>query len=97
MPSAKDSLEPSKSEVDALDDSSDDSDFAGSLSSPSSDSEVEGKRLKRKARSEAVDSGDEKVIEEGGQKRKKRSKKDVAEVEEGVGTRLRKRKDGRNG
>lgn len=97
MPSARDSLEPSRSEVDALDDSSDDSDFAGSLSSPSSGSEIEGKHLKRKARCEEVDSGDEKVIEEGGQKRKKRSKRDVGEVEEGVGTRLRKRKDGRKG
>lgn len=97
MPSTKDSLQPSKSEVDTLDDSSDDSDFAGSLSSTSSDSEVEGKRLKRKARNEDVDSGDEKVIQEGGRKRKKRSKKDAAEVEEGVGMRLRKRKDGRNG
>ena len=96
MPSAKGSLGPSKSEFDLLDDSSEDSDFAGSLSSPSSDSEVEGKRLKRKARREEVDSGDEKVIEEWGQKRKKRYKKDVAEVEEGVGARLRKRKDGRN-
>ena len=97
MPSAKNSLKPSKSEVDSLDDSSDDSDFAGSLSFPSSDSEVEGKRVKRKARSEEVDSGDEKVIEEGRRKRKKRSKKDVGAVEEGVGTRLRKRKDGTKG
>lgn len=97
MPSAKDSLEPSKPEVDSLDDSSDDSDFAGSLSTHSSDSEVGGKPLKRKARHEEVDSGDEKVIEEGGKKHKKRSKKDVGEVEEGVGARLRKRKDGVKG
>lgn len=97
MPSAKDLLEPPKSEPNFLDDSSDDSDFAGSFSSLSSDSEVEGKRLKRKARSEEVDSGDEKVIEEGGRKRKKRSKKGVGGVEEGVGTRLRKRKDGIEG
>lgn len=97
MPTAKDSLHPSKSEVDTLDESSDDSDFAGSPSSPSSASEVEAKRLKRKARHEDVDSGDEKVIKEGGRKRKKRSGKDAAEVEEGVGIRLRKRKDGRIG
>lgn len=78
-------------------DESDDSDFAASLSSVS-DSEAEGKkRLKRKAGSKDVDSGDEKVIEEGGRKLKKRSKKDAAEVDEGVGARLRKRKDGRDG
>ena len=97
MPPAKDPSQPTKTDIRTSDDeSSDDSDFAGSLSSPSSDSEAEGKRLKRKARGEDVDSGDEKVIEEGGRRKKnKRSKKN--EEEEGVGARLRRRKDGRSG
>lgn len=79
-------------------DSSADSDFAGSLSASSSDSETGTKGKKRKGRPGDVDSGDEGVIQEASKKKRKTKGRKDAEIDgEVVGMRVRRRREGGGG
>ena len=106
MPSATSNPDPTLSDSDTSD-----SDFAASVSAPDtegpSSSNEEGNHTKKRKRTgadEALGSGDEGVVESGRRKKRRKQKRkgkvgeggqEDGESEEGVGARLKRRREGR--